>query len=105
MSVEIPLPDFYSKQINNQSINLNNYDVLSFNEFAFNSLSLYNFRVDDQSLGQYVTSKMGFAIGTHEVVGVLPMNKLIMASDFRMEANVDLEQKVTKMVEVKKGVM
>ena len=51
LSIEIPLPDFYSKAINNQSIQLNNYDVLSFNEFAFNSLSLYNFRVDEQSLG------------------------------------------------------
>jgi hypothetical protein len=45
--MEIPLPDFYSKKINNQSIHLNNYDVLSFNEFAFNSMSLYNFKVDD----------------------------------------------------------
>jgi hypothetical protein len=48
---------------------------------------------------------MGFAIGEFEVVGVLNMNKLIMASDFKMEAHVDLEQKVTKMVEIKRGVM
>ena len=68
-------------------------------------MSLYNFKIDDQSLGHYVQSKMGFAIGAFEVVGVLPMNKLIMASDFKLEANVDLEQKVTKMVEIKRGVM
>jgi hypothetical protein len=47
LSVEVPLPDFYQKKIGVQSLQLNNYDVLSFNEFAFNSLSLYNFRVDE----------------------------------------------------------
>ena len=51
LALEIPLPDFYQKSIGVQSIQLNNYDVLSFNEFAFNSLSLYNFRVDEQTLG------------------------------------------------------
>ena len=90
LNVEIPLPDFYSKQVNNQSISLNNYDVLSFNEFAFNSLSLYNFRVDEKSLGHYVGSEMGFLIADFDVFGVLPMNKLIMASDFKLEANIDL---------------
>ena len=79
--------------------------MLSFNEFAFNSLSLYNFKVDHQSLGHYVGSEMGFLIADFDVLGVLPMNKLIMASDFKLEANVDLNQKVSKMVEVKRGVM
>lgn len=79
--------------------------MLSFNEFAYNSLSLYNFKVDDLSLGHYVGSEMGFLIADFDVFGVLPMNKLIMASDFKLEANVDLNQKISKMVEVKRGVM
>lgn len=54
--VTIPLPDIYQKKISDQTMQLNNYDVLSFNEFAFNSLSLYNFRVDEATLGQYVMS-------------------------------------------------
>ena len=91
LNVDIPLPDFYSKQVNNQSIALNNYDVLSFNEFAFNSLSLYNFKIDDQSLGHYVSSMMGFYIADQEVLGTLPMNKLIMAKDFKLDADVNLE--------------
>ena len=48
---------------------------------------------------------MGFLIADFDVFGVLPMNKLIMASDFKLEVNVDLNQKVSKMVEVKRGVM
>lgn len=77
---------------------------MSFNEFAFNSLSLYNFRVDEDTLGQYVQSKMTFGIGAHQVEGFLNMNKLILSGDFKLEAVIDLQQKVSHLVEVKKGV-
>ena len=52
--ISIPLPDIYQGKISDQSIQLNNYDVVSNSEFAFNSLSLYNFRVDEDTLGEYV---------------------------------------------------
>jgi hypothetical protein len=47
---------------------------------------------------------MSFGITGHEVEGSLSMNKLIMASDFKVEVNVELQEKVNRMVEVKKGV-
>jgi hypothetical protein len=64
--------------------------VLSFNEFAFNSLSLYNFRIDEDTLVKYVTSQMKFIITDCNVEGKISMNKLIMAHDFKLESTVDL---------------
>lgn len=54
LSAYIPLPDKYLKKISDQEIKLNNYDVISHQEYAFNSLSLYNFRVDEETLADYV---------------------------------------------------
>lgn len=76
-------------------VKLNNYEVLSFNEFGFHSLSLYNFRVDEETLAEYVMSQMTFAIEAHNVAGILNMNKLIMAHDFKLEACIDLTQTLT----------
>jgi hypothetical protein len=33
-----------------QKIRLSNYEILANNQYAFNSLSLYNFRVDELTL-------------------------------------------------------
>jgi hypothetical protein len=78
--------------------------VLSFNEFGFNSLTLYNFRIDEQTLGEYVQSKMTFGLGDDlKVEGAFPMNRLIMAHDFKIEEVVDLQQLNTVVVEIKKG--
>jgi len=35
---------------------------MGYNEFAINSLSLYNFRVDEATLGHFVSSIMHFTI-------------------------------------------
>jgi len=70
--------------------------VLSFNEFAFNSLSLYNFRVDEETYAQYVTSVMRFGISDHRVEGLLSMTKLLTAPDFKLEVTVPLEQTNTE---------
>lgn len=48
--VKIPLPDVYSNTISCQNIQLNNYDVLSHNEYDFNSTSSFNFRVNPETL-------------------------------------------------------
>ena len=69
---------------------LNNYEVLSFNEFAFNSMSIYNFRVDEATLGEYVQSELKFGILDQHVEGVLKMNKLIMSHDFKLETSLEL---------------
>ena len=47
LQINIPLPDPYQKKISLQQVHLNNYEVENFNEFAFNSLSMYNFRIDE----------------------------------------------------------
>ena len=91
LRVTIPLPDINQKKISDQTVQLNSYEVVSNCEFAFNSLSLYNFRVDGDTLGQYVNSQMRFAITELGVEGTLDINKLILAPDFRLEQTVDLE--------------
>ena len=65
------------------------------NLYAFNSLSLYNFRIDEATLGLYVASVMKFGLVEHDVYGSLNMNKLIMAHDFKLETEIDLTQKIT----------
>jgi hypothetical protein len=74
---------------------MNNYEVLSFNEFGFHSLSLYNFRIDEETLAEYIMSKMTVAIDNHEVTGTLNINKLIMAPDFKLDTCIDLTQSRT----------
>ena len=95
LRIEIPLPDIYQKKMSNQTVKLNNYEVLSFNEFGFHSLSLYNFRIDEETLAEYVMSKMTVAIENHDVTGTLNMNKMIMAPDFKLDACIDLTQNRT----------
>lgn len=82
--LDIPLPDVYHKCLSEQKITLSNYEVMKHNLFAFNSLSLYNFRVDEHTLGQYVASKMKFGISEFDVIGTLDMNRLIMSNDFKL---------------------
>lgn len=96
LKIELPLPDIYQKKMSNQTVKLNNYEVLSFNEFGFHSLSLYNFRIDEETLADYVMSKMTVAIESHNVTGTLNMNKLMMAQDFKLEAFIELTQSLTQ---------
>ena len=92
LQVSIPLPDIYQKKISDQHIHLSNYEVLNYNEFSFNSLSLYNFRVDEETLGAFVTSQLHVMIPDHKVDSRLSMNRLIMSHDFKIEVAVDLVQ-------------
>lgn len=102
LTVDVPLPDVYQKQMSNQSAKLSNYEVLSFNEFAFNSLSLYNFRVDEQTLGKFVDSSLKIQIQDKKVEGSLKMNKLLLSDDFKLSATLDLTQTITSIKQVKK---
>jgi len=58
MVVEVPLPDIYQKKVQNQIMKLNNYDVVSFNEFAFNNSTLYNFKIDEDTLSKMIASNL-----------------------------------------------
>ena len=61
LSINVPIPDPYQKNIGDQSIKLSNYEVLDYSTYGFNSLSLYNFRIDEATLQQFVGSN--FSIG------------------------------------------
>ncbi len=58
MVLEVPLPDIYQKKVQNQTMKLNNYDVVSFNEFAFNNSTLYNFKIDEDTLSKMIASNL-----------------------------------------------
>lgn len=74
---------------------LSNYEILADNLYAFNSLSLYNFRVDEQTLPGFVSSEIKVEIKEHEVTGTLNMNKILMCEDFKLNTSIRLDQKVT----------
>jgi hypothetical protein len=103
LQINLPLPDVHKQQMSGQEVKFSNYETINSTEFAFNSLSLYNFRVDEATLQQYVGSVLNVAIKDHGVSGKLAMNKLIMANDFRLEASIELEQKVNHTRQVKLG--
>jgi len=56
LTASVPLPDVYQGKISDVKVTTSNYEQLNQNRFAFNSLSLYNFRIDEATLGQYVGS-------------------------------------------------
>lgn len=57
--------------------------------------------MDEKTLGQFVASKMTFGIAEHDVKGTLDMNRLLMSHDFKLEATVELTQKLTTVMQVK----
>ena len=50
LTAALPLPDIYKRTINDQFVKLSNYDVISVNEFEFTSLTLYNFKVSEETI-------------------------------------------------------
>jgi hypothetical protein len=54
LTLELPLPDIYSKKLSTQSLKLSNYDVVAFNQFDYNNSSLYNFKVDEETLSKFI---------------------------------------------------
>ena len=101
LRVNIPLPDVYQKKVTDQLVTLTNYEVMGYNQFALNSLSLYNFRVDETTLGMFVASMMTFSIPEYQVEGSLNMNKVLLAENFKLEATVPLRQTVTVIRQVR----
>jgi hypothetical protein len=94
MSLEVPLPDVYQKRIAYQSLRLNNYDVASFNEFAFNSSTLYNFKVDEETLSKLIQSNLKVQLDGLSVSGAMPMVKLMMAKGYKLEVTIPVERTV-----------
>lgn len=94
MSLEVPLPDVYQKRIAYQSLRLNNYDVASFNEFSFNSSTLYNFKVDEETLSKLIQSNLKVQLDGLSVSGAMPMVKLMMAKGYKLEVTIPVERTV-----------
>lgn len=101
LSIGVPLPDHYQSTVVLQKGNLSNYEILSENQYAFNSLSLYNFRVNETTLSQFVNSALRVEIPDLDVFGELSMNKLIMSHDFELKTDIELYQKVRMVEHVK----
>jgi hypothetical protein len=96
--VKVPLPDVYSNSISSQNIQLNNYEVLSHNEYDFNSTSSFYFRVNPETLAEFVDSSLIFCLQDQNIVGEMKMNKLILAKQFDLEHTCELFQSIEKEV-------
>lgn len=94
LTVDVPLPDVYQKKIAFQTLKLNNYDVVSFNEFAYNNSSLYNFKVDEETFNKLVTAQLKVALDAYNVTGSLGMIKLLMSKNYKYEVSIPLERQV-----------
>lgn len=101
LSLSVPLPDPHFKTVVEQKGTLRNYEILSQNKFAFNSLSLYNFRIDELTLSQFVNTSLKIDIPEYQIYGQLNMNKLIMSHDFDLRAEMDLYQKIKTIEHIK----
>lgn len=82
LTVALPLADIYNKTISHQFVKLSNYDVVSLNEFEFTSLSLYNFKVSEETISDLTRSDMQVMIDDKGVTGTLNMGSLLLAQNF-----------------------
>jgi len=96
LTVAVPLPDIYNKVVQDQFIKLSNYDIVSFNEFEFTSLTLYNFKVSEETFNQLAQANLQCMIDGAGVHGEMSMNKLLLSSDFKLKFTVPLIKSVQK---------
>ena len=82
LTTALPLPDIYKRTINDQFIKLSNYDIISVNEFEFTSLSLYNFKVSEETITELSNSHIQVMLDDLNVHGQIPMTKLLLAPNF-----------------------
>ena len=103
LTAALPLPDVYKKSINDQFIKLSNYDVISVNEFEFTSLTLYNFKVSEETITALSNSHIQMMLDDLNVHGQIPMTKLLLAPNFKLRVQIPLKK--TVVVEAKKKKM
>ena len=100
LTAALPLPDIYKRTINDQFIKLSNYDIVSVNEFEFTSLSLYNFKVSEETITELSNSHIQVMLDDLNVHGQIPMTKLLLAPNFQLRVTIPLKK--TVIVEAKK---
>lgn len=69
ITVALPLADVYKNAIHDQFIKLTNPQEISFNEFEFSSLSLYNFKVNEETFHDLSSSFLQVMIDDQGVHG------------------------------------
>lgn len=69
LTVALPLADIYKNNIQDQFIKLTNGKETSFNEFEFSSLSLYNFRVNEETFNSLSGSFLQVMVDGYGVHG------------------------------------
>ncbi len=102
--VDVPLPDVYQKKIAVQTLKLNNYDVVSFNEFAYNNSTLYNFRVDEETFNKLVAANLKVLLDGFPISGQIGMIKLLMSKGYKYQAQIALEKTIKVGEEASSGV-
>ena len=94
LTVTLPLPDIYKRAIANQYVKLNNYTVVSENEFEFTSLSLYNFKVSEETFNALSASNLTVGLDDMGIIGKVQMNKLLMAPNFKLAIQIPMTKTV-----------
>ncbi len=68
--------------------------MVSFNEFAYNNSTLYNFKVDEETFNKLVSAQLKVALDAYNVTGSLGMIKLLMSKNYKYEVSIPLERQV-----------
>jgi hypothetical protein len=66
--------------------------VVSFNEFAFNNSTLYNFKVDEETFNKLVAANLKIQLDGYPVSGQIGMIKILMAKGYKYQASIPLEK-------------
>lgn len=103
LSIALPLPDVYNKTVTDQEIRLSNYTTVDLNEFDFSSLTLYNFKVSQETFNLLAQSDLRVLIEDHDVGGKICMNKLLLSEGYKMFAKIPLVKTISLKKKGKKG--
>ena len=68
--------------------------MVSFNEFAYNNSTLYNFKVDEETFNKLVGAQLKVALDAYNVTGSVGMIKLLMSKNYKYEASIPLERQI-----------
>jgi hypothetical protein len=68
--------------------------VVSFNEFDYNSSTLYNFKVDEETFNKLVSANLKVSLDEFSVSGSIGMIKLLMSKGYKLEYSIPLDKVV-----------
>ena len=68
--------------------------MVSFNEFAYNNSTLYNFKVDEETFNKLVGANLRVLLDGYPISGQVGMIKLLMAKGYKYQASIPLEKTI-----------